>query len=500
MTRSRIFLYLCLSFIIGLGLVSFLIISVFAAGIILMIGLSLILVWWRHEWKLVVAGLCLISAAAGVYRGNQAIYNSPSGGISLYNDSGDPIKLLVTVISEPAVGINNVKYEVETNNRNGIQIPAGKILIITNKYPLYEYGNVIEIQGKLKTPKDSPEFSYKDYLSRYEIYSLMYYPEIRDTGKNEGSYWYAKILWVKEMFEGNIRRILPEPHSSFLAGLLLGSKTQIPSSLMDKFSQTGTTHILAVSGFNISIIAWVVFWIFMVIGIHRYWAFWLAVLIVILFTVVTGASASVIRASIMGIIVLTAMRLGRLSQTAYALALTGMAMVSINPKLLRFDIGFQLSFLATLGLVLFSSLLDKKFSQKEFFKESLIWPVMKTTFVATLAAQILVIPVIAYHFRQVSLISPLANLLILPAVPFSMAVGFFGGVTAFVWPLLGQIIGYVAWILLNYQIKTVEILSQIPFSAITFENLHWGWVVTYYSIAVVLYWRFVGLKNIIDNK
>lgn len=463
------------------------------AGVILVIGISLIAVWWRHEWKLVVLGLCMTFAVLGMYR-YQYAHDNTSGdrNISFYNDFGSNVSIRGLVIGEPDERSSSVKYEIEskTITIDGIALEArGKILVTSRKYPSYRYGDIIEVRGRLRTPKDFSDFSYKEYLGRYGIYSVMYYPQSVLLNRDQGNGIYATIFTIKNLFQEHINNILPEPHSSFLSGLLLGTKKQIPENLIEKFNKTGTTHIVAISGYNIAIIAVLIMNCLLLIGIHRYWAFWLAVCGIIIFAVLTGASASVVRASIMGILVLLANRLGRLSRVTNALALSGVIMVAINPKILRFDVGFQLSFLATLGITYFSPVLEKTVDRFwESVKKISGARVAVNSFITTFSAQFLVIPVLARNFGQISLVSPFANVLVLPVIPITMLAGFIGGILGFLWLPLAKIFGYLAWIFLQYEITVIETLASIPMASVKIGKVGWVFVTMYYGGVFVIYY------------
>ncbi|MBI2003478.1 MAG: ComEC/Rec2 family competence protein [Parcubacteria group bacterium] len=186
---------------------------------------------------------------------------------------------------------------------------------------------------------------------------------------------------------------------------------------------------------------------------RRQKAFWVTVLAIAAFTVLTGASASVIRAALMGILVLLAYREGRFYSMTNSIVLAGTVMIALNPKVLRFDAGFQLSFLATLGLVRLAPFFKEKLEKlPEFFN-------FKENFVATLSAQLAVLPVILYNFGNFSLVSLPANVLILPIIPVTMLFGFLAGISGLVWLPLGNLVGLAAWLLAEYEILIVRLFS-----------------------------------------
>lgn len=520
MTKSQIFLFFCLSFIFGIFVQSLLIFPhPFWLGI-LILGVMLAAIFWSKDKKIVVAGFCLMILAGGAWR-----YLSTSQVerlVTQFNDKGK-ISLVGVVAEEPDVRSDNVKYAVKVEEvklldsslglRSG---PArrinsnGKILVVAKKYPMYQYGDKIEINGKLATPKSSEDFDYQKYLAKDDIFSLVYFPEIKLLASNQGNWLMGKLLFVKNKFKESISQILIEPSGAFLAGLLLGEKRGLPSDLTDAFSRTGTTHIIALSGFNITIIAVALMGLFNFFLVRRQVSFGISVAVIILFVLMTGAAASVVRAAVMGILVLLARQVGRLYQIRNALVLAGAIMVYLNPRVLVWDLGFQLSFAATLGLIYILPIFEQWFildeDKKDFiygqkrdgaFVKSL--KSVKLVLATTLAAQIAVLPLLVVNFGQLSLIAPLANILVLPVIPLTMLVGFLSALAGLIFLPLGQIFGWVAWLFLSYEIKIIELLAKIPLAAVNFK---WSWLGggIYYAILFWLIWRFNSKQKTLIEK
>jgi competence protein ComEC len=163
----------------------------------------------------------------------------------------------------------------------------------------------------------------------------------------------------------------------------------------------------------------------------------------------------------MGLFVLLASQVGRASRATNALAFTAFVMLLVNPKVLVFDAGFQLSFLATMGIVYINPILQK-FTKK--------WPKvfgLKEVLITTLSAIIMTTPLILYQFGRFSLVAPLANLLIVPLVPAVMAIGFITGLLSLVSSAVGGIVGWGAWVLLEYIIRAAEFLSSLAFASLS---------------------------------
>src|SRR3989344_107249 len=263
---------------------------------------------------------------------------------------------------------------------------------------------------------------------------------------------WSKIFSVKEKFEKSVGLSIPEPNASFINGILLGSRQNIPDDLKEAFNKTGTTHILAISGYNIMIISWAVLG-GLIYFFRRRVAFWISVGIIIVFVILTGASASVVRAAIMGLLLSFASGYGRLYDQKNSIILAGAIMIWFNPFVLVFDIGFQLSFAAVLGLIYLYPWLDYKAHKLSELGG------MKELVLMTLSAQVAVAPLLIYYFGGFSPISLPANILILPFVPVAMLLGFIAGLVGMISVSLGQLVCYLAWAVTTYQIGIVRYLS-----------------------------------------
>lgn len=500
LTKSKIFLLFCLSFFAGVFAASFVFppaagAPVFVKAILFLCFaalLALAAVFWNKKTA-VVFFFCLISAVFGVYRfaGFGAVQKETA--VADFNNLKAAVAIKGIIAKNPAVKSGNVQYEIaaekiKAGGDSGKEMAvSGKILITAKNFPLYGYGDRLEIKGKLVSPKNfSGDFDYVSYLAKDQIRSLVYYPEIGVIGENRGNVFYRAVYSVKNKFEENLGKILSEPHASFLAGLLLGSRGSIPDDLKEKFKQTGTSHILAISGYNISVLAVFLASILSFFYLSPGIIFYLSVSAIFVFVILTGAEPSVIRAAIMGGLVLLSRKEGRVYSMANAIVSAGAAMLFADPLILRYDVGFQLSFLATLGLVLVLPRLEN------YFRNLPAALGLKEAFLATASAQAAVLPLLLYNFGNLSFVSLAVNVLILPAVPFAMFSGFLAGALSFVALPLGKIAGFFAWIFLSYEIKIVEIFSAIPFGFVKISNFPAFLVILYY--AGLVYFLFIREK------
>lgn len=343
-----------------------------------------------------------------------------------------------------------------------------RILLTVNNFPKFNYGDAVSARGDLRKPENLTDFDYVTYLKKEGIRTTMFYPDISGSDKYEDTLiykstsffekkkidFYRKIFLIKAKFESAVGRSVSEPNAAFINGILLGSRQDIPDAIKEAFNETGTTHILAISGYNIMIISWAVL-AGLVYFFRRRIAFWLSVLIIVLFVILTGASASVVRAAIMGLLLLFANGYGRLYNPKNSIIFAGAAMAYFNPFVLVFDIGFQLSFAAVLGLIYLYPRIDNKLKKMSNFGN------LKEIFLMTLSAQIAVAPFLIYYFRNFSFVSLPVNLIILPFIPAAMFTGFISGFTGMIFPPMGRVIGWFAWAITAYQIEVVELFARL---------------------------------------
>jgi competence protein ComEC len=340
----------------------------------------------------------------------------------------------------------NLRLKVSGVDTGDGNLPvSGLLLARVSDNQVFHYGDIVRLRGKVKTPPENEDFSYRDYLAAQQIHSYMSSAEVTFLPDRGGNLISAALYEFKEKSLENIYRLFPDPESSLLAGILLGVDTGLSQELQQAFKNTGTAHIIAISGFNISIIAGLFVTLFSrILGPRR--GALLAVIGIIFYTILVGGDAAVVRAAIMGGLALFARQIGRRQAALNTLLAVALLMCLWNP-LYIWDVGFQLSFFATLGLILYA----EPFSQfairliTKYFPTSAAekFAALFSDFVLlTLAAQLTTIPIMAYQFKRISLVSFIANPFILPAQPAVMILGGLAVLLSLVWFPLGQIAGY----------------------------------------------------------
>ncbi|MDO9347863.1 MAG: ComEC/Rec2 family competence protein, partial [Anaerolineales bacterium] len=405
----------------------FRIIWLILAGIVLLIASLLRILSNRLNFRpfnlppstLFLASLSLITFFLGAARYHFSIPIIDAHHIAWYNDRQYDLLVtgVLTELPDRRDTYTNLRLRVQSVDTGDESLPVGG-LILARILPgqTFHYGEVIRLRGALKTPPENEDFSYRDYLARQGIHAYMPSAEATLLPFRGGNPILAAIYALKERSLAVNYRIFPDPEASLLAGILLGVDTGLPPDLQQAFKDTGTAHIIAISGFNITIIAALLVTVFnRLLGPRR--GALAAVIGIAVYTLLVGADAAVVRAAFMGGLALFARQVGRRQDGLNTLVFVAALMAAINPHT-PWDVGFQLSFAATLGLILYAEpfsqaavKLISRFSSLET-AQKLAQPLSEFVFF-TLAAQLTTLPVMAYHFGRISLVALIANPFIL---------------------------------------------------------------------------------------
>ena len=484
MTSSKIFLYFCLSFIGGIFLNSFFNFSQPILISFLILGILLISVFWPYK-KLVVVGFCILFLVAGIWRHQQALSK-------IVYPKEKAITFVGQIIQEPDVRDDNIKLTVKAENIEG------KILVTAHRYPEYRYGDKLRMTGKLKIPQTMEDFNYPGYLAKEGIYSVMSWPEIELLEKNQGNPVFANILSFKNKLRESVYQNLLPPQSSILGAMILGDKRKISQEWKNKLNYAGVRHITAISGLHVTILTSILMTILIGLGLWRQQAFWFSIVLIILFIIMTGLQPSAIRAGIMGGLFLLAQYLGRMKVSSRAIVFAAAIMLAINPLLLKLDVGFQLSFLAMIGIIYLLPIfrawftpLDSKhltgFKKIPNYFKKLLSPA-RDVLAMTLSAQIFTLPILIYNFGYFSQVAPITNVLVVPLLPYIMGLGFIFGLIGMIFQPLGWILSWPCWLLLTYLTKVVDWFSSFSWASLTLE-ISWIWLAISYLILGLITWR-----------
>lgn len=394
------------------------------------------------------------------------------------------------ICGDPDIRMQETKYEVCLLKLDEEEARF-KVLITADLYPEYKYGEIISGKGNLERPGVIEDFDYRYYLLTKKIFGLVYKPKVNSEQRTVNSSDIGELNYlisqakgvlykIKNKFSETLSQIMVEPETSFLKGLILGERSTMSSDLINNFNKTGTTHIIALSGYNVTIIISTIVAVFGYLG--RKNAFLVSLLFVIFFVVMTGAASSVVRAAIMMILVLAAPLLGRRAKSINILVLTAAVMILFNPLILRYDLGFALSFLAISGLIIFSPILAQKLKKGRFKK---LPKRIKDPLIETLSAQLFAFPIILYSFSRVSIIAPLSNVLILPFIPLTMAAGFIVGFIGLISKTIGEVLAYFPFFFLKYMIVVVELTAKIPLASVEINKFPVILIILFYILIIV---------------
>lgn len=473
---SRFVLWGSVGFIGGVGLGSFFVISIdMTLFIIAIISVGAIFIFLRNTWLWCFVFFCLMFGM----------------GTLVIDKSLREIHYIEERVGRTEFGVAKVirnTVQKGWNVRVTLRYENGLTVILKDeKYTELVYGSVVNLRCETSLPEVYNDFDYHkylvmtgvDYICSDFVYEIVgYEPTVL-----------SNLAQFRLRMESIVNNIIAAPQAALANGLLFGGSDRLSENLQDKFAKTGMTHIVAVSGYNVSVIVVVVMSFTIFMGAHRRYAAWVAIIGVIFFVALIGFPSSGVRAAIMGILVLIAAMYGRVSHAYGAIFLTAAIMIVFNPLLLRYDVGFQLSFLATLGIVSIYPLLEGC-----FVKRKAAFGIVDVLLL-TVSAQLFVMPIIAYHFHTISLVSLLANVLVLPIIPLTMLFVFFTVVTSFVFYPGALFFGWIAYFLLQYEIFVITVLARFPWGSMVVENVSILWFIGYYIIVGVV----VYLLNLLHN-
>ncbi|TSC75434.1 MAG: competence protein ComEC [Parcubacteria group bacterium Gr01-1014_30] len=468
------------------------------------LGVFLISVFWNRK-ESVVLGFCVLLLLAGVWRYQLAELQVMNDELRMLKDREENITLVGAVSGEPDLR--------ERSQRLTVKVGDSKVLVTTWRYPEYQYGDELKITGKLESPPTFAElrssrrqgeagdetkpqrpshahrsarafddFNYRDYLKKEGVYSVMTFPKIEVVAKNQGNFFYAKILQFKEKLRASLYQNLSPPQSAILGAMLLADNRQLSEDLKNKLNVTSLRHVIAISGLHVTVLSAMMMSFLLWLGFWRQHAFWLSIILITLYIIMTGLQPSAVRAGIMGGLFLTAQYLGRQNTSSRAIFIAAALMLFHNPFLLRLDLGFQLSFLAMLGIIYLLSTFED-------WLKFIPWGNPRSIVAMTLAAYFWTLPVLVYNFGIVSLVSPLANLAVVPFLYLIMLFGFLFGLAGMVFQSFGWILSWPAWLLLIYLTTAVDLFSKLPLAYVTLQNVHWLWLIIPYALLALITWR-----------
>lgn len=363
----------------------------------------------------------------------------------------------------------------------------GKVLLVVPLGSDLKYGDFLKIEGKLMAPKKfSEEFNWPEYLRKERIYSTIFNPQIKVIQRNQGNKLKARLFDFKNKLEEKARNFLP-PGGAILSAFTLNDRSRLSKDFKEKLSQAGLFHIIAISGLHIMVLFEIILSIFLFLGFWRKEGTFLAVILIFLYILMIGAPPSATRAGIMGGLLYLAKALGRKNQSAKTIVFAASLMLLENPLILTRDISFQLSFLASLGIIYLFPIL------KEYLGND---SQMKNLIAITLSCQIFTFPLIVFNFGSFSPLALVSNVLVLPILPFLLGTSLLYLLLGLIFPWLGSSLGLFLEVPYFYLTEVIEIISSFPLSKVTLKLPFFSVLAFYLILAIIL----IKLKNQIDKK
>ncbi len=459
-----------------------LIVGAFCVGI----ALGPVFLFLRYDLVLAASILC---ASCGTLLNNRSgriglfILAALFFGISRYGQSIPIQGVEYAMATSSAIRVEG-EVSAEVEHRNGGQrvvlddvriagMPKeGRVLATFAAYPEISYGDSLAFNCQLSTPEPIERFRYDRYLASKDIRAICYRPQHLDVIETESVSIIGSILRFKSAVIDRLQQIIPEPHAAFLSGLLFGGSSSLSSELRNDFSQTGTSHILAASGFNVSLFTAVFLGWILGTRLGRRKSLWVTTILLFGFVIMAGATPAVIRAALMASVLLVGYVVRRKASMANVLLLVAALMLAVNPLILLDDVGFQLSFVATAALIFVAPNWEKYFS---FLPSSFG---IREACVGSLAAIIMTLPIVIWHFGSISLVAPIINLLILPMIPFVMAVMMVALVISLISVPAATIFALPAWALSSVILHLITWFAALPYASIATSHADLAAIVT----------------------
>lgn len=463
--QDKIFYVSCFGFVLGVLLRSFFFLDFYLVILFGVLATVLILFFTlvsKNNWGIIFA-VFILTFSFGIFRFQMVDVSAPN---IFEFQVRQKVSFSGIIMDEPTITENNQKLTVEILANNESKT---KILLSANLDQDFKYGDEINFEGTLKKPTNfitdqGKEFDYVNYLRKDGIFYVMTYPKIKIISHRNGNFIKSALFYVKDRFLNKMNLAIREPESSLMGGLILGEKSSFNEALRQSFVDTGTIHIVALSGYNVTIVAEWIMKIFSFSSLPKNFGIGAGIITILLFVLMTGGSSTAVRAGIMASLALFSRVIGRNYDVSRALIIAGVIMILINPFVLVFDVSFQLSFIATVAVIFFAPKIEKYF----------LWITprfkLRDIISVTCAAYIFVLPFILYKMGNLSLVALPANALILPFIPFTMILGFLTGFAGILWYVLAVPLGLVSQFFLNYELSVISFFSNIPFAALTIPN------------------------------
>lgn len=461
----RILWAIATGFFLGVFVRSFFTISIIAATSAALLATFALVVPFidrRFSKYAIIAAFACIAFGIGIFRMDSAeLHPDPI----LAERLDTRVTLAGTVTDEPDRRETNilVPIEVDTLILGSTSQPVhSKVLVSFPVYTQVSYGDLVHVSGILREPQSfattpGREFDYPHFLAVSGIMYRLTNAYVDSIEGNDGNFIKASAIHIKQLYLRGLSQALPEPEAGLAGGITVGDKRSIGPELHEVFQRVSLVHIIVLSGYNITIVINAIAKLFK--WLPRSVDFGISGVVVLFFVLMTGGAASAMRAGAMAMIAMFARVTGRQFIALRALGVFALALVAWNPYHLGFDPSFQLSVLATVGLITLTPIVATRL---QWITEK--WALREIA-ASTIGTQIAVLPLLLYQNGLLSIVSLPANLLALIPIPFTMFLSFVAAIAGLTLPSLAVFVGFPAYISLAYIIAVAQTLNALPFSA-----------------------------------
>lgn len=421
----------------------------------------------------------IVSGGIGMMR--YSLFTRVQGDPSLRAQVNEKVELKALIISEADERETGVRFVAKLHDKK-----KTNILFIVEAFSQLHYGDEIILTGLLEQPENFETdngriFDYVSFLAKENIFFIMRNPEVEVIESHQASKIKEILFRLKNRYIKNIEDTIPFPASRLASGITIAGKGALPKKIQEEFQRTGTLQAVVLSGYNTTIIAEA----FM--AICSFLPFFVASSIgalgIILFTIMAGGSATIVRGSIMALLVIFSKLIRRNYSVTRALLVAAFLMLTMNPMLLVFDPSFQLSFLATLGLITLSPIIDTRL---QWIGSASVRQMVSSG----LAAQLFVTPFLLYSSGELSVVALPTNFLLSLFIPITMLTCFITGALGFMSVFLSWPVSFLAFIFLWIDLTLVHIFSLIPFASVKISYFPWWVMVLVYMSFGVLIRKF----------
>jgi competence protein ComEC len=477
--KQRLVLVFIFGFVGGVVLSSFVFIRPLWSLYFIFLALSALLAEriWHKRIDATALGvlIAVVAISAGSLRYEIKDFYVPD--YALEARVGTKVEIVGMVVREPELRENTTRVLVKSEST--------KVLASADLYANIKYGDTVKVSGKLGKPGKIDDgsgrpFDYAAYLSKDDIYYTLSFAEVEVLSSGSGNRVKRVLFGVKRSFVERVKSILPEPEASLLAGLIVSGKEAMPKEILEEFRRSGVVHIVVLSGYNVAIIAEAMRKSLekTLLGTRLPFGPKLSagasIIGILLFVLMTGAEATVVRAALMVLVVIAAKLFGRNYSAPRALIGAAFLMVLHNPKILIYDPSFQLSFLATSALIYVVPIVERYLS-----KVPERWGI-RGVLATTLSTQTVVLPYLIYAMGEVSLVALPANMLILLIIPLTMLAGFASAGLSYLNLLLAMPLAYVAHVLLAWILGVSSVFGNLSYASVAIKSFpSWALILSY---------------------